>query len=54
MVTLAKFPKCANYSLPQRIRRPVDPTHSFRKTAATLIDDEGPSTRIGGEHEHGD
>lgn len=25
-------------------------THSFRKTAATLIDDEGLSARIGADH----
>jgi integrase len=29
---------------------PEATTHSFRKTVATLIDDEGPSARIGADH----
>ena len=29
---------------------PEATTHSFRNTVATLIDDEGPSARIGADH----
>jgi integrase len=34
---------------PRRARRGVT-THSFRKSLATLIDDEGLSARIGADH----
>jgi integrase len=35
---------------PRRACENVPQTHSFRKTVATLIDDEGLSARIGVEH----
>ncbi len=35
---------------PARSWRPEVTTHSFRKTVATLIDDEGLSARIGADH----
>jgi integrase len=35
---------------PQELGVPEITTHSFRKTVATLIDDEGLSARIGADH----
>jgi integrase len=34
----------------EKLRVPEVTTHSFRKTVATLIDDEGLSARIGADH----
>jgi integrase len=35
---------------PEELGVPAVTTHSFRKTVATLIDDEGLSARIGADH----